>query len=227
MSNPRSSGRAGRAVAIAIVRGRGLPRRLAPALVVLALAGCGSSSPGATTSGGGPQSTTVGATAAQPTAGSVATAPASQPGGAAGGTTVSVTLTGGATPGTYTSNADPLCSKGLIGPDGWGVQFSLAEPEPNGLSSVQVLAPAADKADDENSMFAGIAFKITVTVGSLLDGNVYDITVVTPSSGSTSEGTGSATVEDAGTTAAIQAGGTTADGVGIDATINCPSVTRT
>ena len=75
-------------------------------------------------------------------------------------------------------------------------------------------------------MFGGVAFKVTVTIGDLLAGPSYDIEVATPESGQESKGDGTATIDDRGESAVIRATGTTADGVGIDATVNCSTVVR-
>ena len=186
-----------------------------------ALAACGAP---AGTAGAGGQ------TAAAPTSGAAATAgqasAAPGPGGATGDV-VSVVISGGADAGTYTGSEEPNCSYGLIGPEGWGVQYSIADASAGTLSSLQLIAAAAGNEDDEDAMFQGTAFKMTVTIADgTIAGATYDVTVVSDASGSESEGTGSASVDDAGSTATIRATGTTIDGVKIDATVNCPSVLR-
>lgn len=189
---------------------------LAGLVIVGLMMGCGS--PSANPTGGGPAAT-----------GDVATpAPVATAGGGNAGTgsTVLVTLTGGADAGSYEGTEDPLCSKGLIGPDGWGVQYSIADAPVDGLSSVQLIAAAEGEADDDEAMFSGVTFKLTVTIGDLSTGRSYDVTVATDGAEAETSGQGSASVDDRGATAVIHATGTTADGVEIDATINCPNVTR-
>jgi len=140
-----------------------------------------------------------------------------------------VTLTGGADAGTYTaSDLDPNCSIGLIGPGGWGVQLTNLTATDKELGSVQMVVAAPGKADDENAFFKGTEFLMTVTIGPSLgtDSRNYEVAVRTEQADEESSGTGSADVADTGTTAVIHATGTTADGVGIDTTINCASVIR-
>lgn len=143
---------------------------------------------------------------------------------AAGGTTVTVVLTGGSDAGTYTGSDDPKCTVGLIGPQAWGVQWSI-DGGPKQLSSVQLVSAAPGKADDPSAMFQGTVMLLSIGVGPLLQGNTYEIDDKTDDS--QDQGSGSVQVQDNGDTAVIHASGTTKDGVGIDATINCPSVSRT
>jgi hypothetical protein len=141
-----------------------------------------------------------------------------------------VTLTGGPDAGTYIAAADiaPNCSQGIIGPEGWGVQLSNFAAADNELGSIQLVAAAPGKADDEGAFFGGTEFLITVTIGPALGESArnYEVGVYTDSADKETSGEGSAQVTDNGATAVIHATATTADGVGIDATINCPTVTR-
>src|SRR4051794_1617068 len=143
---------------------------------------------------------------------------------AAGGTTVTVVLASGSDAGTYTGADDPNCTVGLIGPQAWGVQWSI-EGGPKQLSSVQLVSAAPGKADDPTAMFQGTVMLLSIGVGPLLQGNTYEIDDKTDDS--QDQGSGSVQVQDNGDTAVIHATGTTADGVAIDATINCPSISRT
>jgi len=127
-----------------------------------------------------------------------------------GGGTVSVTLTGGADAGTYTGSENPSCSFGLAAAGTWGTQYSTTEAGAGQLCSVQMVVPPAGDSDAH--------FTMLVTIGPLFDGNNYEITP--------DGGTGSAQINDAGATAVIHATGTTEDGVGMDVTVNCPSVIR-
>lgn len=128
-------------------------------------------------------------------------------GGGGGGTTVSATLTGGADAGVYTTTEDPLCTVGYAGEGKWGVQYSTVD-EAVRFSSFQFIGSAPDSGADSLA---------TVTIGPLATGTQYDF-------GSKQGGTWS--VADKGSTAVITAEGTTADGVKITVTVNCPSVTR-
>ena len=196
-----------------------LPRKtsgVAGLVIAGLLIGCGS--PSANPTGAAPGATSGTATPAP--------VPTSGGGNAGSGSTVLVTLVGGPDAGSYQGGADPLCTNGLIGPDGWGVQYSIADAPADSLSSVQVIASAEGRADDEDAMFSGVAFKLTVTIGDLATGRSYDVTVASADADFETSGQGSASVEDRGATAVIHATGTTADGVEIDATINCPNVTR-
>jgi hypothetical protein len=177
-----------------------------------------------------PTAIPVGPTSA-PTATGAAATPATgtsapQPGGAV----ATVTLTGGPDAGTYTAAADiaPNCSQGIVGPEGWGVQLSSLDVGDKELGSIQLVAAAPGKADDENAFFKGTVFLLTVTIGPSLgeSSRNYEIGVYTDASDKETSGEGSAQVTDNGATAVIHATGTTADGVGIDATVNCPSVVR-
>jgi hypothetical protein len=142
---------------------------------------------------------------------------------APGGNTVTVVLTGGPDAGTYTGADDPNCTVGLVGPQAWGVQWSVSGG-PNQLSSVQLVSAAPGKADDPSAMFQGTVMLLSIGVGPLLQGNTYEIDDKTDDS--QDQGSGSAQVQDNGDTAVIHATGTTKAGVGVDVTINCPSVSR-
>jgi hypothetical protein len=140
---------------------------------------------------------------------------------------VSVILSGGPDAGTYTANGVTNCSLGLIGPGAWGVQFSLLDNVTLAeLSSLQIVSAAPGEEDDNNATFPGTKFLMTASIGPFLDPNRRDYEVKVKTRASESEGTGSATVNDTGTSAVIHATGTTADGVAIDATVNCPTVIR-
>lgn len=196
---------------------------LAILALLLAAACAGPSAPvssqGVTPTTGG-QATPVN----QPTQAGVATPavpPAPQPGGAV----ATVTLTGGPDAGTYTGNENPNCSVGIIGPGGWGTQYSTTAVDANGLGSIQLVSAAPGKENDPDAFFDGVSFLMTVTIGpSLGEGSrEYEVRV---SDDDRATGTGSAQVTDGGTTAVIHATAMTEEGVGIDATVNCPSVIR-
>ena len=162
---------------------------------------------------------------ASPTAAGQATAtPAVQPGTGS----VTVVLTGGPDAGAYAGFANPNCSLGIIGPGGWGVQYSVPDGPADELSSLQMVVAASGMADDEDAFFRGTEFLMTVTIGTLFDESAreYEIAVRTDAADQESSGTGSATIADTGSSAVITATGTTADGVAIAATVACPSVVR-
>jgi hypothetical protein len=193
-------------------------------LVALALIGaaCGGGT-AATSTPAGPGATAGGPAAATPAAATPAGATAQPPAGG-GGEAVRVVITGGPNAGTYTAAGETNCSNGLIGPQGWGVQFSVATATAGQLSSVQMVVAAKGKENDPNATFGGTAFLMTVTIGPLFEGTNFEVAVKTDAD--ESKGSGSADVQDNGSTAVIHATGTTPEGVGIDATVNCGSVIR-
>lgn len=180
--------------------------------------------------GGGTTGPSNSASAGQPTPTTAATLPASGSTAQPGGSVATVILTGGPDAGTYSAAADiePNCSQGIIGPEGWGVQLSNFAAADNELGSIQLVAAAPGKADDEGAFFGGTEFLMTITIGTALGetSRNYEVGVYTDSADKETSGEGSAQVTDNGTTAVIHATATTAEGVGIDATVNCPSVVR-
>jgi hypothetical protein len=121
-------------------------------------------------------------------------------------------LTGGDDAGTYTGTDNPNCALGFMGEGVWSVAYSIFEGSTAGQLSnlVVVYSPAGSKVD--------------VGIGPLFDTAAgYNIYTIDTENGI---GSGSVEVNDTGSTAALHATGTTDDGVGIDATVNCPSVTR-
>jgi hypothetical protein len=129
-----------------------------------------------------------------------------------------VTLTGGAHAGSYTATENPNCSVGFAGEGAWGTQYSVQEGSaPGQLSSLQLIY------DPD-----GEQLQTTVGIGPLFDTangyTEYDITY--NREGFDDSGMGTVQVTDGGSTAVLHITGTTADGVGIDATVNCPSVIR-
>ena len=202
-------------------RTRLLPIALGSALVLAACGGGGATTAPAGTPGGG---TPTGA--ASPGTGTDATpsaASSASTGGGGGSETVRVVLTGGPDAGTYTSSADPLCTHGLIGAGGWGVQYSTGDlTGDKDFTSLQVVH-YPDGAPEE-AMFQGVNLLTTVTIGPLLEGRTYEIEL--NEDADETKGEGSASVTESGSNATITVSGTTAEGVGIEATVNCPSVTR-
>lgn len=199
-------------------------RRMILAVVITSFLGaaCGGAAPGGT------QPAATGTTIGQATPTGAGSTPGVTAPPAGGAQTVSVTLTGGADAGTYTGTDNPNCSVGIVGEGGWGTQYSVQSAAANQLSSVQLVNPAPGTEDDPDSMFSGTKFLLTIVIGPLFDpsARTYEVLVVTENSDKETSGSGSAQVTDNGATAVIHAVGTTADGVGIDATVNCPSVTR-
>ena len=195
-------------------------KRITSSLFVLALlaAACGGGPAPATQR---PGSATV--APGQPTLAAnqpTAQAPAPVPGS---GTAVAI-LTGGPDAGTYTGNEPPNCSQGIVGPTGWGVQYSTTNVDDKGLGSVQLISATPGEENDENAFFQGLKYQLTVTIGPSLGATSRDYEVKI--SDEETSGTGSAQVTDNGTTAVIHATGTTPDGVAMEVTITCPTITR-
>jgi hypothetical protein len=129
-----------------------------------------------------------------------------------------VTITGGATPGTFTGSADPGCALGFMGTGVWSVNYSIFEGAAQGTLSEVVLVY-----DPSNG-----GMSLSVGVGPLFDSanGFTEYEVVSNYAGHSDIGTGTVQLNDAGATATMHATGTTEDGVGLDVTVNCPSVTR-
>lgn len=203
-------------------------RRLFALPVILTLtmaaacAGPGGSpaAPTASPTGGQPTGGQPTPSAAQPTAGQPTAPPV------VGGNVVAVTLTGGADAGAYTGAGQPNCSADFVGPGVWGVQYSIAEATADQLSSVQLVWRPESTGSDDEGMFAGVQMLLTVAFGPLFGEGYREYKVEVRTDGEDSTGTGTVVVTDAGSTAVIHATGTTAEGVAIDATVNCPTVIR-
>ncbi|MQA00635.1 MAG: hypothetical protein GEU80_15105 [Dehalococcoidia bacterium] len=131
--------------------------------------------------------------------------------------TLDLTLIGGAHEGEYDATAqDGGCSYGLTGVDGFGLQYSRDGQE--GFTSLQLIVPSTTDAAVGTSVF-----RTTATIGPFVEGNNYDINTLPDAE---PIGSGTVTVDDRGDTATITIEGTTADGVGIDATVECHEVLR-
>jgi hypothetical protein len=191
--------------------------------VALALAGCSGAAtpatktPGAATTapaGGTPAGGTAGGTPAGGTQAGQTTQPTSQP---QGGGTISVTLTGGPDAGTYTGGADPHCSFGFLSPSVWGVAYVDPAGAPGSLGAANVITQAAAQTD------TSLPFSADVTIGAQFVGNNYGLVR------ETGDASQSINITDNGATAVIHVVGTSTvgtAGVGIDMTVNCPSVIR-
>lgn len=181
------------------------------ALAALVAAGCGGSDDGggddtgsATTTGGG--DTTTG----------------DDGGGGGGGDgdgteRIVMTITGGADAGDYEIVApDAGCSFGLASEGAWGNQYSQTGLGDGGFSSLQLVVNDAEAAASGTENFF-----MTVEIGELFAGTSY---TVDPGEG---DGTGTVTVDDrGGDDATVTIDAETADGVHIEATIECFQVIR-
>ena len=182
----------------------------APAfLLALLLAACGT---GAAT----PTSTPDGADA-EPTVAATDDGSSGDGGSAgdAGGdatASVEVTVTGGEFAGTYTGSvADAGCSRGATGENTFGLQYSTDEDVE--LSSVQLLVNDADAAAGGSDDFLTM-----LTFGDWVEGTTVEVEPPAEN------GSGSVTLDDRGDSATITIDAETADGMAIDATVECHSV---
>jgi hypothetical protein len=177
--------------------------------VALALAACGGAATPATKTPGAATTAPAGATPA-----GQRTQPTSQP---QGGGTISVTLTSGPDAGTYTGAADPHCSFGFLSPNVWGVAYVDPAAVPGKLGAANVISQVAAQGDTSRP------FSADVTIGAQFVGNNYGLV---RDAGDASQ---SITITDNGATAVIDVVGTTTvgtTGIGLDMTVNCPSVIR-
>ncbi|MEO8505840.1 MAG: hypothetical protein ABI609_18235 [Acidobacteriota bacterium] len=136
--------------------------------------------------------------------------------------TVHLVVTGGAHAGTFdASGTHGGCSYGLAGPGSWGNQISSPkDKDPNTFNSLQLIVPDAKAA-------AGGAkeFFLMVGFGPLLHRSA-EYKVETRPSEAKKSGSGTVTVDDRGTTGKVTFSVTTADGVTLDGTIDCKTVSR-
>ena len=149
-------------------------------------------------------------------------APAGATGGAAttaaagSGSTLRVTLTGGPLPGTHEKVHDsPTCTVGYAKKGAWGNAASDIDDK-EGLVGIDMIVddPAAAKTGTDK-------FMATVYVNDRLD-EKNQITIDPRNN----KGTGTVTIDDKGSTATVTIKGTSAQGVGVDATIDCKQVLR-
>jgi hypothetical protein len=136
--------------------------------------------------------------------------------------TVDVTIAGGPHAGKYQASTEKGgCTYGMAGPGSWGNQLSdPKEKDPKKLNSVQLIVPNAKAAA------AGTGeFQLIVRFGALLGANTA-YTVDTRAASPKKTGSGTVTVVDRGTTGEVKISAATADGVKIEAHIDCKTVMR-
>jgi hypothetical protein len=134
-------------------------------------------------------------------------------GGGGSTASITVTLTGGPHDGTHQAEApDAGCSRNLSGENTFGLQYSTGETE--GFNSHQLIIEDASGAASGSE-----DFRTDITI----DDATYGIESGSAASDDPS-GSGTVTLDDRGDTATITIEGETADGVGIEATIECHSV---
>jgi len=136
---------------------------------------------------------------------------------------VHVVITGGPMAGTYdATETKGGCSTGATGPGSWGNAFSNVNATEKQIGQVTLVVPDAKAA---TSAAGSKEFSLELRLGSIAGTNVvYDIE--TRPGQRKPAGSGTVTVADAGGTAKVAINAKTADGVGIQATIDCKSVTR-
>jgi hypothetical protein len=124
-----------------------------------------------------------------------------------------LSLQGTAEAGAYTGSANPNCSYNFMGKGVWAVSFvdNHAAAGQVGVANVVGVVSTQDEANKR--------FSVAVTIGPPGGGGgsfSFDRTT----------GTGSMEVDDTGTSASIHVIAERADGVQLDMTVNCPTVSR-
>jgi len=196
-------------------------RRSAAAIlpILLILAACGGASPAASQPAGSqPAGTTAPSQPAASVPGSVA---ASTPGGGGSGlASVDLTITGGDYAGNY--QVDILtggCSTGAVGPGTFTVASVTVDPVGVFQGPQITIYDAAAAASGTDSQFsAGFVFDNYAYVAEV---NPY----LSASTGS-DYGSGTATLDNPGSTATLTIVGTTSAGEEVEATIECHTVTN-
>lgn len=173
-----------------------------PAVVTLLISACG---------GGDEQSQDEVASTTGAEGGPAAGAPA---------TTIHLVVTGGEHAGTYdATSADLTCTYGFAGPGSWGNQYSVTEKAEGEFSSLQLIVPDAKDAGDGTERML-----MTVGFGPLL-GPAYSEHTIDAREGK-GKGRGTIAVDDRGSRGKVSFKGTSADGVGLEGTIECHQVMR-
>jgi hypothetical protein len=142
-------------------------------------------------------------------------------------TTIDLTITGGPLAGTYHTTSDEItCSYGLIGEDAWGNQYSIETEDPTTFSSLQLIVPnTAEAAIGTNEFLTTVSFG-SLVVETLDFDTSYTINTGTDSGTDGGEGQGTVIIEDHGDSAVVTINGTTEEGIGIEAVIQCHQVMR-
>jgi hypothetical protein len=135
---------------------------------------------------------------------------------------VHLVVVGGTHAGTYDATGTRGgCSVGLSGPGSWGNQLSSpSDKDPSHFNSLQLIIP--------NGKAAAAGAKelmLTVGFGPLLQRSA-EYKVDTRAEAKARTGSGTVTVKDGGATARVTFSAKTADGVQLDGTIDCKTVTR-
>ena len=136
---------------------------------------------------------------------------------------VHLVFTGGANAGTYDAVGTKAgCSANATGPGSFGNQLSDPKGAPDKFNSLQLIVPSLKSA----SAGAGATeFQVIFGFGPLMH-RTKTYTVNTIAKNGKVEGSGTIKIADAGKTAKVDIAVVTADGVKINGTITCNSVTR-
>lgn len=135
---------------------------------------------------------------------------------APGGTTMHLTITGGAKPGSWTkSQATPTCTLGFAGEGVWGIAGNDLENGGTGLRGIDLTVP-----DAANAKGGTPTFRFTAYIGGIEQANQVEIDPANE------KGSGTATIDDRGGTATVTVKGRTADGAEVDAHVECGTVMR-
>ncbi len=135
-------------------------------------------------------------------------------------TTIHLVVTGGKHAGTYeATSTDLTCTYGFAGPGSWGNQYSVTDKAAGEFSSLQLIVPDAKDAGDGTERML-----MTVGFGPLL-GPAYTEHTIDARQGK-GKGRGTIAVDDRGSSGKITFKGTSADGVGLEGTIECHHVMR-
>ena len=132
---------------------------------------------------------------------------------------VHVVITGGPMAGTYdATETKGGCSTGANGPGSWGNAFTNVKAGEKELGALSLIVPSSKAAA------AGTKeFMVQFRLGSILGKNV-SYTIETRPGEKKPAGSGLVTVASAGTTAKVTIAAKTADGISLQATIDCKTV---
>jgi hypothetical protein len=124
---------------------------------------------------------------------------------------VAMDLHGGPNPGRYQSGASrPSCSRDLVGPGSWAIQYSDWNGPKSGLRSLQLVVPAPERPDQ---FYLGMVF------GDFFAGSIHEIE--TRASAPVQRGHGKVIVRPLRQGTVVMVTGATEHNVAVSATITC------
>lgn len=131
-----------------------------------------------------------------------------------GGSTLRVAVTGGPHAGQHEKKHDtPTCSVGYAGPKAWGNAASDTDDKEGLVGMDLIVSDTAEAFRGTNDFTATVYFDDRLQEKNQLD--------IKPKDG---KGSGTVKVERRGNKALVTLKGKTADGVGVDATVDCETV---